>query len=51
MAKIGSAYLTDQLFFGGIGTDATKFAVKTIGRAAITAVVRARGGYDIKWYD
>ena len=51
MTKVGSAYLTDQLFFGGAGTRAAKAAVKTIGRAAITAVTMARGGYDIKWYD
>ena len=51
MAKVGSAYVVDQVFFDGAGTEATKAAVKTIGRAAITAVAMARGGYDIKWYD
>lgn len=49
--KIGKAYLTDQLFFGGAGTKATKTAIKYTGRAAVTAYTMARGGYDIRWYD
>ena len=51
MTKIGAAYLSDQIFFGGAGTRAAKAAIKTIGMASITAYTMARGGYDIKWYD
>lgn len=51
MMKIGMAYLNDQIFFGGMGTKATKAAIKAIGMASITAYTMARGGYDIKWYD
>ena len=51
LSKIGSAYVTDQLFFGGAGTRAAKQAVKTVGMATITAVKMAGGAYDIKWYD
>lgn len=51
LAKVGQAYVTDQVFFGGMGTDACKLAIKTIGMATITAYTMARGGYDIKWYD
>lgn len=51
LITVGRAYLTDQLFFGGIGTRAAKTAVKNIGRFAISAFVYARGGRDIRWYD
>lgn len=51
LAKLGQAYITDQVFFGGMGTTACKEAVRGIGMAAITAYTMARGGYDIKWYD
>lgn len=51
LGKIGTAYLTDQIFFGGKGTKAAKTGIKYIGRAAVTAYVMARGGYDIRWYD
>lgn len=49
--KVGKVYLTDQLFFGGAGTKLAKATAMTAGRAAVTAFVMARGGYDIKWYD
>lgn len=51
LAKVGSAYVSDQLFFGGTGTKIAKEAINTAGRATITAYTMARGGYDIKWYD
>lgn len=51
LAKLGQAYVTDQLFFGGMGTAACKEAIRGIGMATITAYTMARGGYDIKWYD
>lgn len=51
LSKVGKMYVTDQLFLGGAGTAATKAAIKTVGRASITAYTMARGGYDIKWYD
>lgn len=51
LAKVGEAYVVDQMFFGGYGTTACKEALRTVGMATITAVKMARGGYDIKWYD
>lgn len=51
LAKVGQAYVTDQLFFGGYGTTAAKEAIRGVGMATITAYTMARGGYDIKWYD
>lgn len=51
LRKIGVAYMTDQIFFGGAGTKAAKSAIKTIGRTAISTYVYARGGRDIRWYD
>lgn len=51
LAKVGQAYVTDQLFFGGYGTAAAKEAIRGVGMATITAYTMARGGYDIKWYD
>ncbi len=49
--KIGMAYMTDQIFYDGMGTKVAKETVKAMGRAGITAYTMARGGYDIKWYD
>lgn len=51
MAKVGQAYLTDQIFFNGMGTAAAKQAIRGVGMAAVTAYTMARGGYNIKWYD
>lgn len=51
LTKIGSLYVTDQLFFDGAGTKAAKNVIKNIGRATVTAYTMARGGYDIHWYD
>lgn len=51
LSKVGQAYVTDQLFFGGMGTKIAKETVKAMGMATITAYTMARGGYDIKWYD
>lgn len=51
LRKIGAAYLTDQLFFGGAGTKAAKTGVKYTGRAVVTAYMKARGATDIRWYD
>lgn len=51
LAKVGEAYVTDQLFFGGYGTTAVKETIRAVGMATITAYTMARGGYDIKWYD
>ena len=49
--KVGKAYLTDQILFGGKGTKAAKIAIKYTGRAAVTAYTMSKGGYDIRWYD
>lgn len=46
-SKILLASAADDIFYGGAG----KEAIKQTGRAAITAIVMARGGYDIKWFD
>lgn len=51
LAKVGQAYVTDQLFFGGVGTRVAKETLKGVGMATVTAYTMARGGYDIKWYD
>lgn len=51
IAKIGSAYAVDQVFFKGKGTKIAKSAINIAGRATITAFKMARGGYDIHWYD
>ena len=51
LATVGTYYVYDQVFWGGAGTRAVKNAVKTVGMLAISAVHKARGGYDIHWYD
>ena len=51
LAKLGTAYVADQVFYGGYGTAAAKEAIRGVGMATITAYTMARGGYDIKWYD
>ena len=42
MAKLGVAYVADQVLFDGVGTDAVKFAMKVIGRTTITAIDKVR---------
>ena len=49
--KVGTAYLADQIFWGGAGTKAVKSAVKHTGRAFVSAWVLANGGSNIRWYD
>lgn len=49
--KVGKAYMTDQILFGGMGTKMVKEAVKQTGRAVVTAWVLANGGSDVRWYD
>lgn len=51
MAKIGTVYLADQIFWGGAGTKMAKSAVKHTGRAVVSAWVLANGGSNIRWYD
>lgn len=51
LSKIGTMYVTDQLFLGGHYTNLAKQTVKKAGRAAVSAYVYARGGRDIRWYD
>lgn len=43
-AKLGTAYIADQIFFRGMGTTVVKTTVKEVGRAAITAIVNTLGG-------
>ena len=42
MAKLGVAYVADQVLFDGVGTDAVKFAMKEIGKITITAIDKVR---------
>lgn len=51
LGNIGTAYITDQVFNDGMGTRIVKSTVKYAGRAAVSAYVASRGGYDIHWYD
>ena len=51
LAKVGTAYVADQVFYNGMGTAAAKEAIRGVGMATVTAYTMARGGYDIKWYD
>lgn len=51
LTTIGAAYVSDQVFNGGRGTEAVKTATKHAGKAVVSAYVKARGGYDIRWYD
>lgn len=51
LAQVGSLYLYDQIAFGGAGTRAVKDTIKFTGRLAVTAYMKSRGAYDIRWYD
>lgn len=51
LGTVGMMYVRDQVFNEGRGTAAAKKAVKTAGRAVVSAYVYARGGRDIHWYD
>lgn len=51
VGRIGTAYLADQIFWGGRGTRAAKNAVKAAGILTISAIAKARGAEDIHWYD
>ncbi len=51
LARAGTAFLTDKSMNEGVVTDAIGKAAVQTGRAVVTAVVMARGGHDIKWYD
>ena len=49
--EIGMLYMTDQIFYGGAGTRAAKKAVQAIGILTVSAIAKARGATDIRWYD
>ena len=51
LAKVGQAYVTDQLFFGGMGTKVVKQTVQAMGIVTISAWKAAHGATDIHWYD
>lgn len=51
LGTVGMMYVRDQAFNDGRGTKAAKAAIKHVGRAVVTAYTKARGGYDIHWYD
>lgn len=42
MAKLGVAYVADQVLFDGVGTDAVKFAMKGIGKTAVATIDKIR---------
>ena len=50
-SKLALYSTLDDVFYGGTGKKIAKEALVQTGRAAVTAFVMARGGYDIKWYD
>ena len=41
----------DDIFYGGAGKRMAKEAAVNACRAAVTAFVMARGGYDVQWFD
>ena len=43
MSAIGSVYLIDQVIFDGVGSNAARTALETIGRTAMKTIVRTRG--------
>ena len=51
LAKVGQAYVTDQLFFGGMGTKAVKKTIQAMGIVTISGWKAAHGATDIHWYD
>lgn len=51
VANMKLASLTDDIFYGGKGKRAVKTAGKYAGRAAVTAYMKSKGAYDIRWYD
>jgi hypothetical protein len=51
LSTIGSAYIYDQVYNNGRGTKAVKSTIKNTGRFVVSAYMKARGGYDIRWYD
>lgn len=50
-AEIGSMYLTDQIFYGGIGTKIATNIVKKVGMETITFAAKARGDTNVEWYE
>lgn len=51
LAKVGTMYVADQVFYGGAGTRATKAVLKGVGMLTISAVAKASGATNIHWYD
>lgn len=50
-SKLAMYSALDDVFYGGAGKKIAKETLVQTGRAAVTAFIMARGGYDIKWYD
>lgn len=50
-SKLMTMSIIDDVFYYGAGKKIIKETVKQTGRAAVTAFVMARGGYDIRWLD
>lgn len=51
LGNIGAAYISDQVFNDGRGTRIVKSTIKYAGRAVVSSYIKARGGWDIRWYD
>lgn len=50
-SAIGTARLTDEIFYNGAGTRAVKSIAKQAGRAAYSAAAKAKGATNVRWYD
>lgn len=50
-SKLAMISLADDMFYNGMGKKVVREAVKQTGRAVVTAYMRARGSWDIRWYD
>lgn len=50
-ANLAVASIADDMLYGGAGKRAVKKAAITTGRAIVSAVVYAKGGRNIRWYD
>lgn len=50
VSTIGVYVWTDEIFFNGAGRKAAIKGLKTVGRMAVSAVLKARG-VDVRWRD
>lgn len=50
-AEVGKMYITDQIFFDGIGTKIASNIIKKVGMETITFAAKARGDTNVEWYE